>query len=137
MNVGILIITHGNIGAILLQTAIHVLGMCPLSTKTLSAPPDCNSDKVFNDAILATEELDSGDGVLILTDMYGATPSNIACRLVNSQDIRIVSGINLPMLIRALNYPNLSLDKLTEKAVSGGRDGVQTCQQEITKNAHN
>ncbi|CAK0770012.1 hypothetical protein CCP3SC15_4060003 [Gammaproteobacteria bacterium] len=70
--------------------------------------------------------LDQGDGVLVLTDMYGSTPSNIACRL-DSEKVRIVAGVNLPMLIRVLNYSYLSLEDLTNKAISGGRDGIIHC----------
>ena len=98
MNVGVLLITHGDIGNVLLQTAIDVLSVCPLST--------C---------------------VLVLTDLYGSTPSNIACRLHRLSNVRVVSGINLPMLIRVLNYPDLDLDELAHKALTGGRDGVLTC----------
>ena len=126
MKVGILLITHDNIGAVLLRTAIEVLGICPLSTGTLAAPPDCDLEGVLEDARQAAEELDSGDGVLVLTDLYGATPSNIACRMHRFHEVRVVSGLNLPMLIRVLNYPDLDLDELQHKAVSGGRDGIMT-----------
>ena len=127
MNVGILLITHDDIGAILLQSATDILGICTASTRTLSAPSNCDPEHILEDAKQATQELDSGDGVLVLTDMYGATPSNIACRLQAFGQVRIVSGLNLPMLIRILNYPDLSLDELQHKAVTGGRDGVLTC----------
>ena len=127
MNVGILIITHGNIGSVLLQSATNVLGVCPLSTTTISAAPGCNPEHVLASAKQAAQEMDCGDGVLVLTDMYGATPSNIACRLHELHDVRVVSGINLPMLIRVLNYPDLDLDELMHKAVTGGRDGVLIC----------
>lgn len=127
MNVGILIITHGNIGAVLLQTAIEVLGVCPLQTTTLSAPTDCDPDWVFKEANASAGRLDTGDGVLVLTDLYGSTPSNIACRLHEQHTVRVVSGINLPMLMRVLNYPDMDLDELAHKAVTGGRDGVLTC----------
>ena len=72
----------------------------------------------------------SGDGVLVLTDLYGSTPSNIACKLRRHGHVRVVSGVNLPMLIRVLNYPDLDLDSLKEKALSGGRDGVLSCTSE-------
>ena len=135
MNVGVLLITHDNIGAALLQSAIDVLGVCPLPAAALSAPTGCNPDLVLEDAEQAARKLDSGDGVLVLTDLYGATPSNIACRLSDSRKIRVVSGLNLPMLIRLLNYPDLNLDELTHKAVTGGRDGVLTCSLESSKHA--
>ncbi len=71
--------------------------------------------------------MNKSQGFLILTDLFGSTPSNIASRLQQFQEsdkIRIVAGLNLPMLIRVMNYPHLALDELTQKAVSGGKDGV-------------
>jgi PTS system ascorbate-specific IIA component len=135
VNVGILLITHGNIGEVLLGSAIDVLGVCPLAVSTLSAPPGCDPEQVLEKARLAAKKLDSGDGVLVLTDMYGARPSNIACRLRDYHEVRVVSGLNLPMLIRALNYPNIGLDELEQKAVTGGRDGVLTCSQKPESHA--
>lgn len=122
-----MLVTHGNIGAIILQAAIEVLGVCPLTTSTVSVPADCDPGRVLEEAQAAVDSMNNGDGVLILTDMYGATPGNIACRIHNPHDVRVVAGLNLPMLIRALNYPQLSLDELAAKAVSGGLDGVLAC----------
>ncbi len=127
MTVGVLLITHGDIGAVLLQSALDILPMCPLPTLHLAAPSGCDPERVLQDARHAARRLDSGDGVLVLTDMYGATPSNIACRLRTFHHVRVVSGVNLPMLIRVLNYPELELEELADKAISGGRDGVLTC----------
>lgn len=127
MNVGVLVITHGEIGIALLDEAISILGVCPLPTASLAAPAGCDPDQVLASAEQAVRELDNGDGVLVLTDLYGSTPSNIACRLYGHHNVRVVSGINLPMLIRILNYPNLDIDELVHKAVTGGRDGVITC----------
>jgi PTS system ascorbate-specific IIA component len=135
VSVGILLITHTNIGAVLLRTAVDVLGICPLSTGTLAAAPGCNPERVLEDARQAAEELDSGNGVLVLTDLYGSTPSNIACRLEGFHELRVVSGLNLPMLIRVLNYPDLDLEELQHKAVSGGRDGILTCNVEGVQRA--
>jgi PTS system ascorbate-specific IIA component len=135
VNVGILLITHDNIGAVLLRTAIEVLGICPLSTSTLAAPSDCDPESILADARQAAQALDSGDGVLVLTDLYGATPSNIACQLHRFHELRVVSGLNLPMLIRVLNYPDLDLEELQHKAVSGGRDGILTCNVEGVERA--
>ena len=135
MTVGVLLITHGDIGAVLLKSALSILPLCPLPTLNLKAPPDCDPERVLQDARRAASRLDSGDGVLVLTDVYGATPSNIACRLGDFQRVRVVSGVNLPMLLRVLNYPDLELDELASKAISGGRDGVLTCAPQDTTHA--
>jgi len=127
VTVGVLLLTHGNIGAVLLQSALDILNLCPLPTLNLAAPSGCDPERVLQEARRAAEQLDSGDGVLVLTDMYGATPSNIACRLRQFHRVQVVAGVNLPMLIRVLNYPQLELDELALKAISGGRDGVLPC----------
>ena len=113
MSVGLLIITHGDIGRMLLHTATHMLGVCPLETRALKASFDCDPDATLANAIQYGRELDSGMGVLILTDMYGSTPSNIATRVQDHITASVVAGINLPMLVRVLNYP-LSLIHISE-----------------------
>ncbi|HEB66724.1 MAG TPA: PTS sugar transporter subunit IIA [Gammaproteobacteria bacterium] len=126
MRVGLLIITHGDIGQSLLDTAVAVLGTCPLQTRTLSVPMASDTEAVEAEARRHVAELDRGDGVLVLTDLFGSTPSNIACRL-RADRVAVVAGTNLPMLVRVLNYPELDLPSLVEKAVSGGQDGVVCC----------
>jgi len=124
MSVGILIISHNGIGAALFGTANFMIKECPLDVKLLSANRDSDVDDLYESAILLVKELDSGDGVLVLTDLYGSTPSNIANSLHEYANINIVTGLNLSMLIRVFNYPELNLADLTEKAYSGGIDGI-------------
>jgi PTS system ascorbate-specific IIA component len=75
------------------------------------------------------ERLDDGDGVLVLTDLFGSTPSNISVRLLSRGNIEVVSGVNLSMLIRVMNYPELSLPILVTKALTGGHDGINLCEK--------
>jgi mannose PTS system EIIA component len=124
MSAGLLIISHDGIGAALLGTATFMLGDCPLPTKLLTASRDCNPEELVADALEEITALDTGDGVLILTDLYGSTPSNIAKLLSAKVNVRTVSGLNLSMLIRVLNYPELGLQQLADKAISGGKDGI-------------
>jgi len=124
MTVGLLLIAHENYGDISLQIVKTILGVCPLETKSLAVPFDANPDEIFNEAKHHVKMLDHGEGVLILTDLYGATPSNIAHRLVEESRTVVVAGLNLSMLVRVLNYPNLSLEELVDKATRGGREGV-------------
>lgn len=127
MSIGILIITHASIGPALLETATKMLGICPLLTETLSVSNDSNIDLVREHAHGMLRALNQGDGVLVLTDLYGSTPSNIAAELQQEGEVFVVSGINLPMLVRVLNYPTLDAETLAEKAISGGRDGIFPC----------
>ncbi len=127
MTVNVLIITHDNVGHALLEAATNTLGFCPLTAEILPIRSNSNPDLFIQQANLKTQELDHGEGVLILTDIYGSTPANIACALSAKENVRIISGINLPMLIRVLNYPNLPLDELVLKAISGGKEGIMDC----------
>ncbi len=136
MTVGVLVITHGRIGEEMLEQASTTLGVCPLDTEALSIFPEFNIDEMNLMARVICLRINSGDGVLVLTDMYGSTPSNIAQRLLDLPDVEVVTGINMPMLIRIMNYAALSLQELREKAVSGGHDGIMVCQQEPARITH-
>jgi len=124
MSVGVLIISHDGIGPALLGTATLMLNDCPLQTKLLTVSRDCDPDQLTEDAVEQIEALDAGEGVLVLTDLYGSTPCNIARKLISKKHVHVVSGLNLSMLIRVFNYPKLTLEELSEKAVSGGKDGI-------------
>ena len=130
MSVGLLLITHDRLGEQLLQTATTMLGLCPLNAESIAVRGDGDPDAVIEVADQMLSRLDEGDGVLLLTDIYGSTPSNIAMRLLDARRATLVAGVNLPMLIRVLNYPRLSLDELAQKALSGGRDGVLLCKED-------
>lgn len=121
--VGLLVITHNNVGGALFDAAISVLGSCPLPFEILPVSQNCDPEERFKKAQKYLEKLNQSDGVLVITDMYGSTPSNIATRLATNE-VTIITGMNLPMLVRVMNYPDLSLDKLANKAVSGGQTGV-------------
>jgi PTS system ascorbate-specific IIA component len=124
MSVGVLIISHDGIGPALLGTATLMLNDCPLQTKLLTVSRDCDPDQLTEDAVEQIEALDTGEGVLVLTDLYGSTPCNIARKLTSQRHVHVVSGLNLSMLIRVFNYPKLTLEEISEKAVSGGKDGI-------------
>jgi PTS system ascorbate-specific IIA component len=127
VTVGLLIVTHDQIGGALMRTAKRMFGDLPLPTRILPVTIDASPDTLLEQARSLTKEVNEGDGVLVLTDMYGSTPSNIAFGLMRPGDIHVITGINLPMLIRTLNYPLLDLTALTEKAISGGREGIFCC----------
>ena len=124
MSVGLLIISHDGIGPVMLGTALFVLGGSSLKTRLLTASRDSNPDELCAEAREQLKALDDGDGVLIICDLYGSTPSNIAQKLTAHGNVRAITGLNLSMLLRILNYPQLDLAQLTEKAISGGKDGI-------------
>lgn len=126
MTVGLLMITHYELGSSLLKTATKMLGACPLPAEALAVVENSDLELLEAQARQMLRNLDRGQGVLVLTDLYGSTPANIATRLQDKRTA-VVSGINLPMLVRVLNYPQLDLQALSQKALSGGRDGVVAC----------
>lgn len=130
MSVGLLIITHNLIGAELLDAAHTMMGHDPLIAHTLAVDPDDAPDELDAQAEALRNQLDQGEGVLVLTDAYGSTPSNVANRLKARGRVRVVSGVNLPMVVRVLNYAALDLDALADKARSGGRDGIIVCDEQ-------
>lgn len=122
--VSLLVITHNNVGGALFDAATSVLGNCPLPYEILPVSQNCDPEERFQLAQTYLKKLNKpGDGVLVITDMYGSTPSNIATKLA-SNNVTIITGINLPMLVRVMNYPKLPLEKLANKAVSAGQTGV-------------
>ena len=122
--IGILIITHGTLGESLIHCASHVLNKRPPRLRQLGVTAQDDPALLVPQARALVKELDAGDGVIILTDMYGGTPSNIAAKLVAPDKVEGVAGVNLPMLIRVLTYRDRSLEVIVTKAVSGGCEGV-------------
>jgi PTS system mannose-specific IIA component len=122
--IGILIISHGTLGESLIHSVSHVMGGQPPMLQQFSIGAHDDPVVVLPRAKKMVEELDDGHGVLVLSDIYGATPCNLVTKLLQPGRIEGVAGVNLPMLVRVLTYRNGSLDKLVEKAVSGGREGV-------------
>jgi PTS system mannose-specific IIA component len=122
--VGILIIAHGTLGESLIHCASHVLNKRPARLRQLGVTAQDDPLLMLPQARALVKELDDGSGVLILSDMYGGSPSNIAAKLLIPGRIEGVAGVNLPMLIRALTYREKPLATLLMKAVSGGCEGV-------------
>ena len=122
--IGILIVSHGAFGESLIHSASHVLGRRPLYLRQLGVTVHDDPDALIPVAEDLIRFLDQGQGVLVLTDIYGATPSNIAARLLRPGRVEGLAGVNLPMLIRALTYRNETLLKMRDKALEGATEGV-------------
>lgn len=122
--IGILIISHGNLGDSLIHCANHVMGERPQHLLHLDVTIKDDPDATLSQALGLVQRLECGDGVLVLSDICGATPCNIASRLSNPGKVECLAGVNLPMLVRALTYRNEPLAVVVEKALSGGREGV-------------
>lgn len=122
--IGILVIAHGDLGSSFVQCACHIMGNRPPKLMHLSISPSDDPDAILASALNLVSQLDSGDGVLVLSDICGATPCNIGSRLVRQRRVECLAGINLPMLVRALTYRHEPLAVASEKALTGGKEGV-------------
>jgi mannose PTS system EIIA component len=130
--IGVLIVTHGSIGEALLTSASQILGSMPQQVATLSVWRQDDPDDLVLRARELLDGLDAGDGVLVLTDIFGATPGNVVSRLLEDGKVEGVSGVSLPMLLRLLTNRDgvkggAQVNKLRgaiERAMSGGADGV-------------
>ena len=122
--IGLLILAEKHLGAGLIATVVHTLGSRPPQLQATeldhSAPPEQIESLLEHDL----KTVDQGEGVLILADVYGATHTNIACRHLVRGRIELITGVNLPMLLRVLNYRQLKMDDLIDKALSGGCGGI-------------
>ncbi len=127
MTISVLLITHEDIGNAMLHIAQQTYGELPLPVTPVTVSYDDDPEALLAKLKNFIREIGASEGILILTDMFGSTPCNLAQNLEAVGNIKVISGLNLPMLIRILNYPSLTLDELAEKAVSGGKEGVIDC----------
>ncbi len=122
--IGVLIVSHGEIGTSLLASAAQILGGTPKQVATLSVWRQDDPDDLVLRARELMEGIDAGDGVLILTDIFGATPGNVVSKLLVNGKVEGVSGVSLPMLLRVLTGRNGSLSAAVQRALSGGSEGL-------------
>ncbi|MDF0605173.1 PTS sugar transporter subunit IIA [Neisseriaceae bacterium TC5R-5] len=122
--VGVLIIGHGQLAQSLADCAKHVLGRVPDNLVVMAVDKNDDPESKQREAENLLASVDRGAGVLVLTDMCGGTPSNIACRLCRPNQVEVVGGANLPMVVRALFYSDQPLDVVVQKAITGGIEGV-------------
>ncbi|MFC7419919.1 PTS sugar transporter subunit IIA [Iodobacter arcticus] len=122
--VGIIIVTHVSLGEALVSCAQHIMARELPNLLQLSVSKADEPDEVVRRASEMISKLDDGSGVLLLTDIYGGTPSNVAQRLVVAGKVEAIAGVNLPMLVRTLSYSHQALEVVVSKAITGGLEGV-------------
>ena len=122
--IGILVIAHGALAESLVAAVTHVLGTRPPQFEAFAVDADADPLALLPKAQEAVAAVDSGDGVVVFADCYGATPCNLALKLVDRGRVEVVAGVNLPMLVRTFTYRDRGLDTIVRKAVSGGCEGV-------------
>ena len=139
----ILLIAHAPLANALRQCALHVFPDCGEHVMAIDVQPNLSPDETLGAARIALDQLGrvpQVKGVLVLTDIFGATPSNVAQKLVDGQRSRLITGVNLPMLLRSVSYRHEPLDSLVSRAVIGGTQGVMqvaiTAPQNQAKRKH-
>ena len=127
--IGILLITHGSYGEALVQNACHVLNRRPQQLNQLGVSAQDDPLDLLHLARQMLGLVDTGEGALVLTDIFGASPSNLALKLLQPGRVEGIAGVNLPMLLRALTYREKGMETLLTRAIAGGRDGVLNMQE--------
>jgi mannose PTS system EIIA component len=122
--IGILLITHGSFGEALVQNACHVLNKRPVQVNQLGVSAQDDPLDLLPLALQMLDLVDNGEGALVLTDIFGASPANLAIKLLQPGRVEGLTGVNLPMLLRALTYREKGMEILLQRARDGGRDGV-------------
>jgi len=122
--IGLLLITHDTLGEALIQCACHVMNKRPEQLLQLGVAASDDPNDLIPLAQQMLKIVDKGEGVLVMTDIYGASPSNLAAKLLQPGKIEGLAGVNLPMLLRAINYRDKGMETLLSRATGGGRDGV-------------
>jgi PTS system ascorbate-specific IIA component len=123
----ILLIAHAPLANALRQCALHVFPDCGAAVTAIDVQPNLSPEETLAAARIAIQQLAHAGGVtgvLVLTDIFGATPSNVAQRLVDGVNSRLITGVNLPMLLRSVSYRHEPLETLVSRAVIGGTQGV-------------
>ena len=123
MQNAILIIAHAPLAQALKACALHVFPDCDSSITAIDVQPNVPPEETLAMTRMAMQQMAQGQ-ILVLTDLFGATPCNVAQKLVDGVNSRLITGVNLPMLLRVLTYKNESLDALVTRAVAGGTQGV-------------
>jgi len=126
--IGILLIAHTPLASALAAAAAHGYACAPeragAQLRIFDVLPDSDTQANVEQARLLAREIDSGSGVLVLTDAFGASPGNVASQLAEPGRVAVIAGVNLPMLLRALCYRDGPLAEAAEKALAGGAQGV-------------
>lgn len=122
--VGILLITHAPLGQAFISAATHVFRARPEQLEAIDVNADQDTQEVERLAKQAIRALDGGSGVLVITDIMGGTPSNCTLGLCGGENVAVIAGISLPMLLRAITYRQDKLEVVVEMALAGGQGGA-------------
>ena len=123
--IGILLVTHGKIGESLIDCAAHILDNYPISVESLSINSNNDLHKYSDIIAKKIKNLESGHGVLIMTDIYGATPCNLLNKFIEEDKVEVVTGINLPMLIKAISDRKDNINTLIHDSIKCAKKNIK------------
>jgi PTS system mannose-specific IIA component len=127
------LVTHGRLAEEFVAATEHVVGKQE-QMKAISIGPDDDMEQRRKDILEAVQDVDSGDGVVLLTDMFGGTPSNLAISIMDKANVEVIAGINLPMLIKLASVrATLDLHKAAEEAQESGRKYISIASKVLSK----
>lgn len=127
--IGVVIVTHGNLACEFRAALEHVVGPQE-QVETISIGPDDDLDGRRTDMLAALDKVDSGEGVVVLTDMFGGSPSNLAISAMEKPDVEVVAGVNLPMLVKLASVrAECGLDEAISQAQEAGRKYISVASQ--------
>ena len=123
--IGILLVTHGEIGKSLIDCAAHILDNYPNSVELISINSNKNLNKYSDIISQKIKDLNKGNGVLIMTDIYGATPCNLLNKFIQKDKVEVVTGINLPMLIKAISDRKDNINTLINDSIECAKKNIK------------
>jgi len=132
--VGVVVVTHCHLGKELISAAELVVGEVLKQFQSVSIDPKEGSEEIREKIIAAIRKVDEGQGVLILTDMYGGTPSNISLSFLEERKIEVITGVNLPMLLKLATYHNeMDLEALATFITEYGQRNINLASEVLKK----
>ncbi len=123
MTNGILIIAHAPLASALRHCVLHVFPDSAATVQAIDVQPNVPAEETLSSAKITMTHMGTPH-TLVLTDVFGATPCNVAQKLVDGVSSKLIAGVNLPMLLRAMTYRTEPLDALMTRALAGGAQGV-------------
>jgi PTS system mannose-specific IIA component len=130
--IGLLIVTHGGLAGEFRAALEHVVGP-QQQLETISIGPDDDMEERRKEILDAVHRVDSGDGVVLLTDMFGGTPSNLSISILDEANVEVIAGVNLPMLVKLASVrSDQRLEKAVDLAKEAGRKYISVARQVLT-----
>ncbi len=122
--IGVLVVSHEPLGTALIRCTRHIYGSLPPQLAALDVIPDEDPQLACTSARELLLRINDGSGVIVFTDLFGATPSRIAQSLADPQRVAVIAGVNLPLLVKALNNRRSPLDEVIATLVQSGRQAI-------------